>query len=160
VGLFISDDALRRMYAAGRGDAVARRFARVWARVFGWGLFPARWVTLEVVGRTSGRITRFPLGMARADGQWYLVSMLGECNWVRNVRAAGGRATLRRRRARACRLVEVPAAERAMILKRYLDQVPGGRPHLPVDRHAPLADFEAIADRYPVFRVVPLDGTA
>jgi hypothetical protein len=25
--------------------------------------------------------------------------------------------------------------------------------HVPVDRHAPLADFEAIASRYPVFRV-------
>ena len=48
----------------------------------------------------TGAVTRFPLGMADVDNQWYLVSMLGEnCNWVKNVRAAGGRATLRRRRA-------------------------------------------------------------
>jgi hypothetical protein len=93
--------------------------------------------------------------MARSDGQWYLVSMLGECNWVRNVRAAGGNATLRRGRARPVHLVEVPASERPQILKRYLDQVPGGRPHIPVDRHEPLAAFEAVAADYPVFVVVP-----
>jgi deazaflavin-dependent oxidoreductase (nitroreductase family) len=151
-----SDDDLRAMYAGGRGNATARRFARVWAVVLGAGLQPKRWVTLEVPGRRSGRLTRFPLGMADWQGNWYLVSMLGEdCNWVRNVRAAGGRVTIRHGRARACQLVEVPVAERAPILKRYLQKVPGARPHLPVDRTAPLSEFEAIADRYPAFRVEP-----
>ncbi|MFI5488546.1 MULTISPECIES: nitroreductase/quinone reductase family protein [Micromonospora] len=155
-----SDDELRRMYAGGRGDATARRFARVWAAVLGTGLFPRRWVTLEVAGRRTGRRTRFPLGMADWQGEWYLVSMLGDdCNWVRNVRAAGGRATLRHGRARACRLVEVPVDERAPILKRYLRKVPGARPHLPVDRHAPLAEFAAIAPRYPAFRIEYADGS-
>jgi hypothetical protein len=60
---------------------------------------------------------------------------------------------LRHGRARTCRLIEVPAGERAPILKRYLAKVPGARPHVPVDRHAPLAAFEAVADRLPVFRV-------
>ena len=46
-------------------------------------------MTLEVLGRRSGLLRRFPLGMARLDGRWYLVSMLGEqCNWVQNVRAS------------------------------------------------------------------------
>ncbi|SNY59217.1 nitroreductase/quinone reductase family protein [Paractinoplanes atraurantiacus] len=152
--MFYSDDRLRAMYSGGRGDATARRFARFWAAVQGAGLLPRRWVTLEVPGRRTGRITRFPLGMADWQGDWYLVSMLGDdCNWVRNVRAAGGRATLRRGIARECRLVEVPVAGRAPIIKRYLQKVPGGRPHIPVDRRAPLAEFEAIAGRYPVFRV-------
>jgi len=30
---------------------------------------------------------------------------------------------------------------------------PGARAHFPVSRHAPLADFERIADQYPVFRI-------
>jgi deazaflavin-dependent oxidoreductase (nitroreductase family) len=151
-----SDDDLRTMYAGGRGNATARRFARVWATVLGAGLLPKRWVTLEVPGRRTGRPTRFPLGMADWQGGWYLVSMLGEhCNWVRNVRAAGGRVTIRHGRARACQLVEVPVAERAPILKRYLRKVPGARPHIPVDRTAPLSEFEAIAARYPIFRVEP-----
>jgi polyisoprenoid-binding protein YceI len=154
--MLLSSDSLRAMYAGGRADATARRLARLWATVFALGLAPRRWVTLEVAGRRSGRVTRFPLGMASVDGQWYLVPMLGgRCNWVRNVRAAGGRATLRHRRSTECRLAEVPVSERAPIIKRYLTQVPGARPHVPVDRRAPVADFEAIAPRCPVFRVIP-----
>jgi polyisoprenoid-binding protein YceI len=155
-------DRLRAMYAAGRGDATARRFSRLWAAVFARGLMPKRWVTLEVPGRRSGKLTRFPLGMADLSGQWYLVPFLGEgCNWVQNVRAADGRVTLRHRRPLACRLVEVPVAERAPVIRRYLQQVPGARPHIPVGRDAPAAGFEAIAPRYPVFRVSPVpDGEA
>jgi polyisoprenoid-binding protein YceI len=159
--MLISDDGLRAMYQEGRGDATARRLSRLWAAVFRLGLMPKRWVTLEVAGRQSGQVTRFPLGMADVGGEWYLVPMLGErCNWVKNVRAADGRVTLRRRRATPCRLVEVPVSERAPIIKRYLDRVPGARPHVPVDRHAPLADFEAIAARYPVFRAVAAPALA
>jgi hypothetical protein len=132
------------MYRGGRAGPSARRFARLWAAVFGLGLAPRRWVSFEVAGRKSGRIMRIPLGMADLDGQWYLVPML-----------AGGRAVLRHGRARRCRLVELPVSERAPVIKRYLEQVPGGRPHIPVDRHAPVADFGAIAADYPVFRVVP-----
>jgi deazaflavin-dependent oxidoreductase (nitroreductase family) len=149
-----SEDHLRTMYAGGRGNATARRFARLWAVVHSAGPLPRRWVTLEVVGRRTGRVTRFPLGMADWDGNWYLVSMLGQdCNWVRNVRAADGEVTLRHGHARVCHLVEVPVDERAPILKRYLQKVPGARPHVLVDRNAPLAEFESIAPRYPVFRV-------
>jgi deazaflavin-dependent oxidoreductase (nitroreductase family) len=152
--LIWSDSDLRAMYAGGRGNATARRFARMWAVVLATGIGPKRWVTLEVVGRRTGRPTRFPLGMADWHGNWFLVSMLGDnCNWVRNVRAAGGRVIVRHRRARPCRLVEVPVDERAPILKRYVEKVPGARPHLPVDKRAPLTEFEAIAARYPVFRV-------
>ncbi len=122
----------------------------------GLGLLPRRWVSLEVRGRRTRRVTRFPLGMADVGGQWFVVSMLGECNWVRNVRAAQGRVTLRRRRPRAVRLFEVPVDERAPVIRRYVGRVPGGRPHIPVDRHAPMEAFEAIASNYPVFRVVPL----
>lgn len=154
---FFSDDELRAMYPAGRADARARRLSRRWARVFALGLMPRRWVTLEVTGRKSGRLVRFPVGMADWNGSWYLVSMLGEqCNWVQNVHAAEGRAVLRRRRPLACRLVAVPACERPPIVRRYLQKVPGARPHVPVDRCAPEAEFHAISAQYPVFRVVPV----
>src|ERR1700746_3861993 len=111
-----SDDRLRAMYPGGRAGATARRLSRMWAAVFGLGLSSRRWVSLEVPGRRSGRLTRFALGMADLDDRWYLVPMLGEqCNWVQNVRAAGGGATLRHRRAVACRLTELPVNERAPI---------------------------------------------
>jgi hypothetical protein len=90
----LRDYDLRAMYAGGRGNRTASRFARFWAAILGLGVLPRRWVTLEVTGRHSGRLTRFPLGMADRQGRWYLVSMLGEdCNWVQNVRAhRGGRS--------------------------------------------------------------------
>lgn len=55
-------------------------------------------------------------------------------------------------------------ADRPPILRRYLEVAPGGRPHIPVDRRAPLADFEQVATEYPVFRIreatnAPPDGT-
>lgn len=41
------------------------------------------------------------------------------------------------------------------MIRRYVEGVPGGRPHIPVDRHEPVHAFETIASNYPVFRVVP-----
>ena len=129
------------------------------ATIFGAGLSPRRWVVLEVAGRRSGQRRRFPLAMADYHGERYVVSRLGErCNWVRNVRATGGIATIRHGRRRRCRLVEIPVQDRAPIIKAYLTQVPFGRLHVPVDHTAAVSAFEAIADRYPVFRVEPYDG--
>jgi len=54
------------------------------------------------------------------------------------------------------RLDEVDAGARAPILRRYLAVAPGARPHIPVDRRAPLRDFERIAAQFAVFRVTTL----
>jgi deazaflavin-dependent oxidoreductase (nitroreductase family) len=151
-----SAEGLRAMYPDGRADASARRLSRFWATVFALGLAPRRWVTLEVAGRRTGRPIRFPLGMADLDGGWYLVPMLGgSCNWVKNVQAAGGAVIIRHGRVAHSRLVEVPVAERPAILRRYLQKVPGSRPHIQCGARASAAELEAIAGRYPVFRVVP-----
>jgi len=48
-------------------------------------------------------------------------------------------------------LLAAQAATR--ILRRYLQVAPGARPHIPVDRRAPLVEFEQIAARYPVFGI-------
>jgi hypothetical protein len=80
--------------------------------------------------------------------------MLGEdANWVRNVRAAGGRAVLRHGRREAVLLEEVEPSRRASVLRRYLAVAPGARPHVPVDRRAPAAEFDRVAARFPVFRI-------
>ncbi|TMA88130.1 MAG: DUF385 domain-containing protein [Deltaproteobacteria bacterium] len=112
-------------------------------------------VTLEVTGRKSGRIFSLPLVMAVVDGQRYLVSMLGDnVQWVHNVRAAGGKAVLRHGRLEEIRLEEVPAGQRAPILKAYLQRAPGARPHVPVNKDAALSEFDNIAAAIPVFRVL------
>jgi hypothetical protein len=55
-------------------------------------------------------------------------------------------------------LEEVDAGARAPILRRYLAVAPGARPHIPVNRHAPLQDFELIAKDFPVFRVTTAEA--
>ena len=80
--------------------------------------------------------------------------MLGEdCNWAKNVRAADGVVIIRHRRARPCRLVDVDETQRAPLIKLYLDQVRGARPHIRIDRSADLEAFEEIAPTTPVFEV-------
>jgi len=112
-------------------------------------------VTLEVTGRKSGRTVSLPVVVAVVDGQRYLVSMLGEnVNWVQNVRAAGGKAVLHSGSREEVHLEEVPVDQRAPILKAYLQRAPGARPHVPVNKDAPMADFEKVAADFPVFRVV------
>jgi hypothetical protein len=94
--------------------------------------------------------------MAVVEGERYLVSMLGaEAAWVRNVKAAAGRAVLRHGRTEQVRLEELPLERRAPVLKVYLQCAPGARAHVTVDKDAPLEDFEAIAAQFPVFRVLP-----
>jgi hypothetical protein len=142
------------MYEGGRANAVARRYAHFWVVVLGRGLLPGPGVVLEVPGRNTGELRRFPLVEARIDHERYLVSMLGEhSNWVQNARAAGGIVKLRHGGVESVQLVEVPAGQRAHVIKRYLQKAPGARPHIPVDRRADLSTFETIADRYPVFRI-------
>ena len=94
------------------------------------GLAPNYLVTLQVAGRKTGRMASFPLVMAVVDGQRYLVSMLGDrVPWVRNLEAARGRAVLYHSRREAVRLVEVPVALRAPILKAYLRRARSAAAH-------------------------------
>ena len=145
---------LRWLYRGGRPSRLASVINRGTAALYALGLFPNYLVSFEVVGRRSGRVFRLPMVMAIVEGQRYLVSMLGEnVDWVRNVRAAGGRAVLRHGRREKVRLEEVPVEMRAPVLKAYLRRAPGARPHVPVHKDAPLSEFERIAAQIPVFRV-------
>jgi len=146
----------RWMYRGGRPGLLARVMNRQSVLAASAGLTPRRLVTMEVRGRRTGRRISLPLVVADHEGDRYLVSMLGkDVNWVRNVRAAGGRVVLRHGRREAVRLEEVEVGARAPVLRRYLALAPGARPHLPVDRRAPLEEFARIADQVPVFRVRP-----
>ena len=146
---------LRWLYRGGRPSRLASVVNRGTAALYALGLLPNYLVALEVVGRRSGRSITLPMVMAIMDGQRYLVSMLGEnVDWVRNVRAAGGRAVLRHGRREEVQLEEVPVEMRAPVIKAYLRRAPGARPHMPVHKDAPLSEFERIATQIPVFRVI------
>jgi hypothetical protein len=138
----------------GHPNRLTKIINKGWAFIHALGIFPNYLVTLEVVGRQSGKTISFPLAMTVLHGERYLVSMLGEnTNWVRNVRAADGTATLRHGIKEQVILNEVDAAQRAPILKAFLAHAPGARPHIPVDKDAPFIEFDRIASKYPVFRV-------
>lgn len=144
----------RWLYQGGHPNAIAKALNRGWATMYSWGIFPNYLVTLEVVGRQSGKLISFPLVMTVINGERYLVSMLGEAaNWVRNVKAAGGKAILRHGKIENVLLEDVEVQQRAPIIKAYLQIAPGARGHIPVDKDAPIEEFEAIAPKYPVFRI-------
>ena len=144
----------RWMYREGRPNLLAKVLNRGWAIIHSLGIFPNWLVTLEVVGRKSGKMTSFPLAMTVINGERYLVSMLGaDTNWVRNIQAAGGRARLRHGISEQVFLQEVDISQRAPILKAYLQLAPGARPHVSVSKDAPISEFEKIASKYPVFRL-------
>ena len=143
----------RWQYRKGRPGWSARVANRLGALSFAKGMGPSGAATLEVRGHKSGRIVSFPVVVADYQGERYLVSMLGQkANWVRNLRA-DGHAVLRRGRPEDVSLVEDFSDNRAAILRRYLEVAAGARPFFPIDRHAPIDEFERIVDQYPVFRV-------
>jgi hypothetical protein len=127
----------------------------------GWA--PRGAVTLQVRGRTTGRLRRTPVLITHLDGDHYLVALAGRSHWVRNIRASGGHAWLRRRSRTAVTLEELPTAERAPVLLAYLqhphrDSTPRTNAetvtrYFGIDRDPDLADLAAIADHYPVFRI-------
>ena len=96
------------------------------------------------------------------QGQRFIVSLGGESEWVRNVRAAAGKAILHRGKRTSVRLVEVLPAERPPVLLAYashraFSRSPAyiARNYFGVKPHPGLSDFTNIAERYPVFVVAP-----
>src|SRR5262249_47741951 len=144
----------RWLYRGQRPNWIARMLNRGWAAVGSSGVASNYLVTLEVTGRKSGRTVSLPV-VAVVEEERYLVSMLGEhVQWVRNIRAAEGRAVLKSGAREEAYIEEVPRGARAPILRAYLQRATGARPHVPVNKDAPLVEFEQVAAAFPVFRVV------
>jgi hypothetical protein len=132
------------------------------------GLAPHDAVTLIVAGRRSGKPRRTPILKTGHQGDDYLVALAGESEWVRNVRAARGRFVVRRWRARAVRLVEIPADERPAIISQYLSSAAqrsgvnaaaqAARYYFGLKPDPSFEEIRAVAEYYPVFRIIYLDG--
>jgi hypothetical protein len=145
---------LRLFYRGWRLTLLGRNWTRAWAWLTGHGLTPRTLLTLQVKNRHSDRLDSTVLAVVTYEGERYLVSMLGDrSEWVQDVRATAGKAAIKRGRSHSVVLVEVPAPERAPILKAWCQVATSGRKHLPVDPGAPVSAFGAIANDYPVFRI-------
>jgi F420H(2)-dependent quinone reductase len=145
---------IRLFYRDWRPTVLGRWINRLNCWWSGLGLPPRFQAALEVRGRVSGRMRANPVVIATVEGKHYLVSMLGpNSDWVKNVEAAHGDAVIRQGRRRQVHLFQVPPGQRAPILREYVSIATSGRRHFPLSVDAPLSDFEAISERYPVYRI-------
>jgi hypothetical protein len=145
---------MRLFYRDWRPTVLGRWINRLNCWWSGLGLPPRFQAALEVRGRVSGRMRANPVVIATVEGKHYLVSMLGpNSDWVKNVEAAHGDAVIRQGRRRQVHLFQVPPGQRAPILREYVRIATSGRRHFPLSVDAPLSDFEAISERYPVYRI-------
>ncbi len=124
-----------------------------------------RTVTLEVIGRTSGKPRRVSLSRTDYGGQQFFVSLAGESAWVRNVRAAGGKAVILSRGRHLVRLEEVSREERAPIMFAYVQKRAFTHSGAQASRHffglgpsPTLNEMQALVDRYVVMRILPDPG--
>jgi deazaflavin-dependent oxidoreductase (nitroreductase family) len=155
-------------YRGGRPTAAGRRLNLAWAWLVANGLTTERWPGHPVIGpaalETRGRKTGEPctnmVTWVEHDGERYLVSMLGErSDWVRNSRADGGKAAIRRGRRHPVRLEEVPVEERAPIIRDWYRRTASStKVHMKLETDADLSEFTRIAHAHPVFHIVPVNG--
>jgi hypothetical protein len=115
---------------------------------------------LSVPGRKTGRLRTTPVSPMVIDGTTYICSV-GSVGWVRNARAAGWGTLARGRAVQRVALVEVPADQRAGIVRRFPELVPHGVfvfVRLGIVQTPDPDGFAAAADRLAVFRADPLPG--
>ena len=144
-------------------NAVMRSLIRAGVRI---GTF----AVLTLPGRKTGQPVHVPLVVFSDGDSRYLVASYGIVNWVRNLRAADGRAQLRRGRdAETITAIELPAEQAGPILRSSLRSGPPGiprpivcvfrrffvLPYLDVDMDSSDDDFVRSARHHPVFRVQP-----
>ncbi len=91
------------------------------------GLVIENGAVLTVTGRRTGVARRIPVSVMRMDGHRYLLAGYPTAEWPRNVRAAGGRATLAvGRRVETVHLAELEPAAAEPILRAWPERIPQG----------------------------------
>ena len=123
---------------------------------------------LTVRGRKSGKPIVTPLAIFVQDQKRYLIATYGVVNWVRNLRAAAGVATLtQRRHSEKIRAIELEKDTAALVIREALRSGPPGipavifrayrerevLPYLGVTENSSLEEFEREVLTHPVFLV-------
>jgi deazaflavin-dependent oxidoreductase (nitroreductase family) len=125
---------------------------------------------LTVRGRKSGKPIVTPIAIFVQDQQRYLIATYGIVNWVRNLRAAAGVATLTwGRLSEKIHAIELSPEAAAPIFREALRSGPPGvptvifrvyrslqvLPYLDVTEHSSLEEFEREVLAHPVFLLQP-----
>ncbi len=91
------------------------------------GTLPWSLPVLVVPGRRSGRPRRTPLTVHERGGERFVLGGFPAADWIRNVRAAGGRALLVTDGVEeSVRLVELDPAEAEPVLREWPQVAPDG----------------------------------
>ena len=121
---------------------------------------------LTVRGRKSGKPIVTPIAIFVHEGKSYLIASYGIVNWVRNLRAAGGAATITSsRRTEKIHAIELPPEVAAPIFREAVLSGPPGipaviirvysslfvLPYLNVKVESSLEEFEREVLTHPVF---------
>lgn len=113
---------------------------------------------LEVRGRRTGLPRRTPVNLLHTPDGEFLVAPRGQTEWVRNLRADGGRLVMTVGRHRQERVAtELADADKVDVLRAYLRRwrAEVGIFFDGVGPEAPDGALAAIAWRHPVFRLGP-----
>ena len=132
------------------------------------GISMGSFALLTVRGRKSGKPIETPIAIFVHEGKSYLIASYGIVNWVRNLRTAGGTATITRsRRTEKIHAVELPPEAAAPIFREALLSGPPGipdvlirlyrsnfvLPYLNVSVDSSLEEFEHEVLTHPVFLI-------
>ena len=140
-------------------NALERTVNRGFGILVGLGLGLRHNYIVQVRGRRTGRLYSTPINLLEFGGKRFLVAPRGNTQWVRNAEAGGEIVLKKGRKEQRFRIRIVASRERPEILKAYLDRF-----KLTVQRYFPVragsgaSAYAEIAERYPVFELIPLDA--
>jgi deazaflavin-dependent oxidoreductase (nitroreductase family) len=130
------------------------------------GISMGSFALLTVRGRKSGKPIETPIAIFVHEGKSYLIASYGIVNWVLNLRAAGGEATITRsRHTEKIHAVELPPEAAAPIFREAVRSGPPGipavvirvyrsffvLPYLNITMDSTLEEFEREVLTHPVF---------
>lgn len=115
-------------------------------------------------GRKTGNPRRMSLSRTEYGGRQFFVSLAGESEWVRNVRAAGENAVLISGKRYPIRLVEIAAELRAPVMLAYVQRrafthsgAQSARHFFGLGANPTLTEMQALAEKYVVLEILPRD---
>jgi deazaflavin-dependent oxidoreductase (nitroreductase family) len=115
---------------------------------------------LTVRGRSTGLPRTTPVALVAIGGRRWIISIYGEVNWARNLRAAGQGTVTIKGRPEAVRAIELSPDQATDffrdILTPYVKRLPGGRLILKLLGGSDIvSDPAGAARRLPVFELKP-----
>jgi deazaflavin-dependent oxidoreductase (nitroreductase family) len=135
--------------------SIARAVNRFYGSLTRLGLSMPYSFLLSVPGRRTGETRSVPVNLLRHNGKLFLVATRGYTQWARNACASGNIFLTQGKLRMEFSLRVIPDSEKPAVLQSYLSRFKWmAWRFFPVRAGSPLANFEPIAARYPVFELI------